>query len=305
MSKIQLIKNAVQSKAGLQILKIRKHSPALLFGAGVVGVTATVVLACRATLKVEEILDETKADIEEAARIHDRFDSSESEKSRGVSKVYVHGAFRIAKLYTPAVLVGTASIAALTGSHVILNRRYAGATAAYAAISQGFTQYRKRVEERFGSDVERELRYGVTEREIVEEGPDGPEVKTIKQASSDGGSIYSMYFDSRSRNFQRDPGTNIMFLKMQQKHLNQRLQANGYLFLSDVLDALDLPQTPASRVVGWVKDADEEGKGDGYVSFVDHLVNGSTQEARDFFNGHRDSILLDFNVDGEIMWALA
>ena len=50
----QSIKNVVTSKVGRQLLVAQKHSPAVLFAAGVVGVVGTVVLASRATLKLNE-----------------------------------------------------------------------------------------------------------------------------------------------------------------------------------------------------------------------------------------------------------
>lgn len=297
------LSNAVTSKAGLQILKTRKHSPKILFVAGAIGFVATVILASRATMKLHDVLDDHEAEVEGAKKIAELEQYSEAEHKKDLVQIHVKTAFDVAKLYALPVIVGVASIAALTGAHIVLDRRLAGVTAAYAAMDKGFKEYRKRVEDRFGKDVDNEMRHGVEYREVVEETETGPVVKVVKHAKLGEPSIYAKWFDQASRNWQPQPEYNIMFLKAQQVFLNQKLQTQGWVFLSDVYDALDIPQngSPFCRVTGWIKDADKNGTGDGYINFVDAIVNGNTQSARDFWNGVNKAVLLDFNVDG-IIW---
>lgn len=299
--KLKNLSNIVTSKAGRQILKARKHSPVLLFAAGVVGFAATVVLASRATMKLHDVLDEHEGEMRGAKQVAELEKYSDAQHKKDVVQIHLQTGVAIAKLYAPAVVVGCMSVAALTGSHVILNRRYAGVAAAYAALDKGFKQYRERVKEKFGEDVENEMRHGTDYREIVEEDEHGPVVKTIKHAAD--ASIYAIWFDQYNPNWQRDSAMNINFLRAQEVFLNQKLQAAGHLFLFEVYDALGVPRTPASTQVGWLKDADERNQGDGYVDFASRLINGETQAARDFWNGTSQKILLDFNVDG-VIWNL-
>ena len=39
---------------------VQKHSPEILAGVGVVGVVASTVMACKATMKLNDILEESK-----------------------------------------------------------------------------------------------------------------------------------------------------------------------------------------------------------------------------------------------------
>jgi hypothetical protein len=301
----------ITSRAGRQILKARKHSPVILFTVGTVGMVATVVLACRATLKMHDILDEHEEEIQAANKIHDSLDKySDDENKKDLVRINVSTALRIAQAYAPAVGIGLLSIGALTGSHIVLNRRYIGMTAAYAAMHKGFDEYRKRVVDQYGKEVDEHLRYGVQLKEIVEEGSTGPEIKVVKRAAvGSHGSIYAKWFDAGSRNFQREPQYNVYFLGAQQRFLNEKLQAQGHLFLNEVYDALDLPRTQEGAVVGWLKDShlklgsDGKPMGDGALTFADDVLYGESQEAREFFNGVNKAILLDFNVDGPI-WNL-
>lgn len=288
------ISSAVTNKIGRPLLITKKNSPALLFGAGVVGVVATVVLASRATLKLEEVLEETEKNLETARELqHPEY--SEQDRQKDLVLVYTRAAIKVGKLYAPAVAIGAVSIAALTGSHVILNRRNVALTAAYAAVERGFREYRQRVADEYGEDTDRKFRYGSMTREIVEETEDGPVVTVV--VNENGNSIYARFFDEHSTSWQKTPSYNQMFLRSQQNYANDLLKARGHVFLNEVYDMLGLSRSKEGAIVGWVINDDG---GDNYIDFGVFKGNGSDYEAIRFINGDERSILLDFNVDGVI-----
>ena len=45
--------------------EVKEHSPSILIGVGVVGVLVSTVLACKATTKVDGIIDECKKEVNE------------------------------------------------------------------------------------------------------------------------------------------------------------------------------------------------------------------------------------------------
>lgn len=69
----------------------------------------------------------------------------------------VHTAVWLAKVYAPAVTLGSLSLACMFGSHHTMSRRNASLTAAYIAIDKAFNEYKGRVTERFGDRVQQEL----------------------------------------------------------------------------------------------------------------------------------------------------
>ena len=91
-----------------------------------------------------------------------------------------------------------------------------------------------------------------------------------------------------------------MFLKAQQQYANDLLKAKGRLFLNEVYDMLGLERTKAGQVVGWVYNP-ENPTGDNFVDFG--IYDMSKERVRAFVNGYEPSILLDFNVDGDI-WSM-
>lgn len=295
---IKTLANKATSKVGRQILITQKHSPVLLLGIGVTGVITTIVLACQATLKVSEILDEAETNtktIEDAEENRDDYTEEDAKKDSVLNKVQTAG--KIAKLYAPAFIVGVISIGALTSSHVILTRRNVGLTAAYAAIDKGFREYRERVVGELGEGKDREFRYGVVEREIAVETDDGIAVKTIREVDrTKGPSIYAKFFDESNPNWERTSSAhNQTFVSVQRQYANDLLDARGHVLLNDVYEMLGFPRTSEGAVVGWLRN---NHAGDNYISFgvFDHDIYMGQQ----FANGNERSVLLDFNVDGVI-----
>lgn len=280
---------------GSRALALEEKAPHLLFGAGVVGFGATVVVSCRATLKLDNVLIKAQRDLERINKGVEELPDvySEQDRVKDVATVYVRTTVAVAHLYAPAILIGSASIAALTKSHDILSKRNAALTAAYAAVNTAFNEYRERVVDKYGDDIDRELRYGVEEVEVLNEKTG--KKKKIKQISPGEPSMYARFFDSGSISWSKDPEVNYVFVRANQRYANDLLLSRGHVFLNEVYDMLGLKRSTAGSIVGWVMDP--EHSGDNYIDFGLFSEDGLV---RDFMNGHEGSVLLDFNVDGPI-----
>ena len=89
---------------------------------------------------------------------------------------------------------------------------------------------------------------------------------------------------------------------MRQSEANDKLRDRGHLFLNEVYDMLGMQRSKAGNIVGWLYNPDDpDYPGDGYVDFGIYDLYDETK--RRFVNGYEKSILLDFNVDGNI-WEL-
>jgi hypothetical protein len=281
----------VAKRLGSTNLALRSQSPTIFFIGGVAGVIGTTVLACRATLKLEETLDKSSKLAEKVKELeHEEY--SETDRKQDLAMVYVRSVVSVARLYGPAIVLGSASIAMLTKSHNMLVKRNAALTAAYTALDKGFRSYRARVVEKYGEDADRELRYGT---ETVEEKDETTgKTKKVTRVGKDGASIYAKFFDGLNPNWSKDPEINKYFLRNQQNWLNDLLHARGHVFLNEAYDALGFDHTQAGAVVGW-----RLGGGDNFIDFgIFH--SDADERVRDFVNGHERSVLVDFNVDGLI-----
>lgn len=300
---LEAVKTLATSKFARQVLVTQKHSPKILFVAGVVGVVGATVLACRATLKVGDILDHHEIDVKLLKGEYPESQAASSDLEKDLRKLQVRTALEITKPYLPAVGLGLVSIAALTGSHVVLTKRNASVMAAYAAVQKGYDQYRERVRKEFGDDKDRQFAHGAELQRVEEKLANGKTAITDTKVVKDpqiGGSPYAVVFDERSKHFTKEPGMNSSIVMMKQNWANDKLRAKGHLFLNEVLDMLDLPRTKAGAVVGWVyKNDNEEKTGDNYVTFG--VFEGDSEWVEAFIDGDEKYAVLDFNVDGVIL----
>jgi hypothetical protein len=290
---MKLIPTSLTQSVGRHILVTQKNAPKWMFVAGIVGVVGSTVLACKATLKLEETLEDFKNDIDETKELrskalaHRDGELVKVANNKDLAYVYMKGTYSIVRLYAPTILLGTASIGALTGSHVALTRRNASLTAAYSAVQMSFDAYRDRVREELGEEKELEFHHAVSTKQVVVDG----KVEDIRMADPNKWSPYARFFDEASPSWNKNPELNRLYVQCQQNYANHLLQARGHVFLNEVYDMLGIDRSSAGQVVGWVM----AGEGDHYIDFG--LFEASSTR---FVNGWERNILLDFNVDGVI-----
>jgi len=284
----------VTRAVGRQLLKTKQSSPTVLFGVGLVSVVTSTVLACRATLKLDDTLVPIELKKARAASLRDirEVDYSDADYRKDMSLLQVRGVVAVGKLYGPALLVGGFGIICLTGSHKILTGRNAALTAAYAGLERTYNAYRRRIATEIGEDKERELHYEVQKKDLELTKCEEEDEENPRQVGDN--SIYARFFDEVSKNWNNTPEYNMLFLRAQQTYANDLLHSRGHIFLNEVYDMIGVDRSKAGAVVGWVLSKD----GDNYVDFG--IFKGNTHERRSFVNNAEPSILLDFNVDGVI-----
>lgn len=297
---MKIVPVAVANKFGRQLLHLKKNSPQIAFVGGVAAGLTSTVLACRATLKLSDVLGQAEELKEKAEFLYQEGENEEyppKAYEKDLTVIKVKTILNVTKLYAPSAGLAMLSVALLTGSHVTLNRRNASLTAAYASVDQAFEKYRAKVVEKLGAEADRDFRYDTEVVTETVEGDDGKKksVKSTRVDSTKTPSKYARFFDELCNDWKSNPEYNRAFLHCQQTYANDMLRARGHVFLNEVYDALGLPRSKEGAVVGWVLD----GNGDGFVDFgiFDDLTNPAV---RDFVNGREYSILLDFNVDGVI-----
>ena len=157
--------------------------------------------------------------------------------------------------------------------------------------------------ERFGEEIDKELRYNIKSKEIetVKKNDDGTE-EVIKEdavtAELNSESDYARIYDDGCYGWSKDPAANLQVLKKTQAFANQKLKEQGFLFLNDVYKMLNILPTKAGQVVGWIYD-EKNPIGDNYVDFG--LYDIHDERKRAFINGIERNVILDFNVDGNIL----
>lgn len=310
MNKVSLMTNLTRNmyKFGF---KFKKHSPEILVVTGAVGVVASAVMACKASMNLQAVLDKKKKQLAAIDHLtHPTEDSTEAlskeEAKKAVVAVHAQTGLELAKLYGPSLVLGAASLGCIFASHGILHKRNLAWAAAYASLDNNFKGYRKRLVERLGEDLDRELKDGIkveeVEEEIVDENGKKKKVKKkVEVRDPEARSDYARCFDETCFAWTKSAEDNKQFLLIQQNVANEKLQRQGFLFLNDVYDMLGFQKTGTGQIVGWLyRPEDPNHQGDNYVSFgiFDHM---ESEAVRRFVNGYERSVWIEPNVDGPIV----
>ncbi len=304
-------KTELAIKAGQILVKtklgIKKHSPEILVATGIGTGIAAAIIACKRTIKANDIIAEARKnlqnieDVKELAANNEVEYTEENEQADReiIGKQVTVG---MVKTYALPVGLGILSITCILAGHHILKKRNVALAAAYSALSTDFMNYRKRVVDKYGKDVDFMLKNGL-EKQIVANQVVDPETGEVKETKEevltyDGDKLsqYARIFDEvGSTQWTPSADHNRAFLLMEQNYFNERIRTRGYIFLNEVYERLGFRPTKAGSVVGWVyQNADYEG-----IDFG--IFTAHTQKAAEFLEGTEPSIILDFNVQGDIL----
>lgn len=289
---------------------LKKYSPEILLATGIISGGACVVSACKATRKLDAVLEEKRKfekDFDAYIKDHGYSDEyTEEDAKKDLAIVNAKTGWEVVKLYAPAIGFGAISLASILGSHNIINKRYLSAAAAYTATLGDFKDYRERLIERFGDAgeaLDRELRYNIRteEREEIVQNEDGTESvakKTVQKVDPKAIGEYDIIFTDGCRGFDPNfPEYNRRFLLEFEDHWNKVLRSEGYVFLNDIRKDLGLNRTQLGQVVGWVYDP----KNPDLQNTIDFGVFDFDDEGNvEFFNFNEKSVLLRVNPDGEV-----
>lgn len=310
MSIISTVKPAL-SAAKLTVIK---HAPDILVGGGVVAIGVGTVMACKATTRCQDILDEFNASMDEIELC-----ISECEK-RGVPEKYtpemqrqdkvtnyVRTGVSFVKLYAPSVITIGVGIACILGAHGILKKRNAALAFALDGMTKLYNKYRENVINELGHEADDRFRYGLTKvksASVTDE--DGTETiikdATVIDENMANLNPYHRWFTSDNSNWRKDAGMNRTFLIGQQNFANELLKVQGHLFLNEVLKACGFAPSAIGAQVGWIYDPEDSTR-DSFVDFGFMDGNKGLVSVSDdgFYESREYDVPLNFNVDGPIL----
>ncbi|MBP5596314.1 MAG: hypothetical protein J6Y02_13085 [Pseudobutyrivibrio sp.] len=296
-----------------------KNAPKILLGIGITSMVGGTVVACKQTLKVEEILDDHQNSVEEIHSVRNEALEAEEDfytekdMKKDLCKTYIRTTGRIMKVYSvPVALIG-GGIISVVSSHNILNTRYLTALAAYDALGKKFAEYRKRVIEDFGPEADELYRYGIEKHEEIVEttnkkGNVKKKLETTYKPRPEGLSEFAVIFgpdyssnairphdyagDGYSRNtIQAIRNKNVEFLLNVQAQCNEKLRREGHLFLNDVYRMLGMlfptndggytSDRACGAINGWIWITDDEGN---YIGPGDGYVDFGIFDFEDSHN---------------------
>lgn len=297
---------------------LKDHAPEILVFTGVgLGVSAVVTAAVSTpkAIKAKQEFDEDIKvinDAHEAGKTVTGEEYTEEDYKKDLVGGYVQGAWKVIKPYLPTIGLTVASVACTLGGFGILKRRHAATLAILSSVSSQFDSYRRRVSKELGDDKERDIYYGLEDVTVEEkvELPNG-KTKTVKNTTKqmlddeiDCPALlgpYAIKLDNANPGFRRNGGDPLYmdtWLSIMESTLNTKLHMRGFLFLSDVLEELEVTpetypniNTDIAHQVGWI-----DGYKDSTIDFGCFRFDEGTGERKlELVRGKDGCCYLDFN----------
>lgn len=292
-----IFKNAYYKAA----FQLKKYSPDILTGLGIAGVVGGTIMACLATTKLEKTMEPHKKELEDLHTKASEMDDKSYRKE--VVKAYGRTTWDLTKLYGPAAAVEIAGIGCILKSDSIMHNRNAALAAAYTTVSTAFDAYKHRVAEKIGEQAEKEIRYGIHDEEVEEEytdkkGNKKTRKKTVKVMGETPRSPWARFYTVGCDGWSKDPGANNLTLQTKQAWLNERLRIRGYLFLNEAYECLGITPIREGQYLGWYYNPSDP--------TLNNCVDFGIYDCHDlqkcqFVNGAEDTVIVDFNIDGNIV----
>ena len=197
---------------------LKRHGSIILTCIGGAGVIVTAVTAVKATPKALVMLDQAK--------------DEKGEDLTNIEKVKV-----AAPVYIPSVLIGVGTISCIFGANVLSKRQQAAMISAYTLLDNSYKEYRKKVEELYGSDSDREVK-----NELAKDKYDAEE---FDDEEDDG---KELFYDEYSERYFRSTIADVIAAEYE---LNRMLSQDIGAFLNDFYDLLGLEEKDYGNYMGW------------------------------------------------------
>lgn len=192
-----------------------KHGATILSIAAAAGVVLTAVETAKATTKAQSLIDMNK-------------------EEPMTKKEIVKDCW---KYYIPAAVVGAGTIACILGSNGLNKKTQAELMAAYVAVQQTYSTYRKKVAEQVGEEVENDI-----SKEAKKE------VQTID------GDVVRLFYEPNSKKYYHATLAQVIEAAYS---FNRALALDGYVSVNEWCSYLgtdELTITPEGDELGWCID---------------------------------------------------
>ena len=211
-------------------LFIKRNASTILTCLGGVGVVATTITAVKATPKAIRLIEEAELE--------------KGEELTKWEKVKI-----IAPGYIPTVGLGISTIACIFGAHILNRNQQAALMSAYALVDQSYKDYRRKLKELYGEEVDREVREAIAIEKAEDVGVRGSYLGTnCDLALEENNGEPQVFYDEHSGRYFESTIEQVLTAEY---HLNRNYILRGYSYLNEFYEFLGIEETDYGSVLGW------------------------------------------------------
>lgn len=244
---------------------IKPHIPTIMVIGGSIAVCGGAFCACKATLKVDEVIEEHNAMMEhiavsvEKVKTNPYITYTDSDMRHDKLQVYSMTAGKLFKLYGPGIGLAVAGFASIFYGFGLIKHWHALAVSAASALDERFANYRANVIDEYGVDADRRFAGEAIEKKTVEYtviDENGNKEKRTGEVIDLGDATandFSFIFDWHSGNkWETGYLYNDNWIVSVQEWYTKRLQSNAidHVFANTIFKEFDAQETGQGHFYG-------------------------------------------------------
>ena len=310
MTFLDTVQLGLSSALGERSLDIYDKLPEIFMGIGFITFGGALITSSIAGSKVEGIIEEHLAKLEEIKNPVEVKDvdtgevvNQENAIKRAVTKQYGKTVGKVVVLYAPTALLAGVSCCSFAHAHSEMSDRLTSATAYGLGIKQAFDTYVKNNIELNGEESHKACMYGFKEEPVVnEKGEEMFTKKVPKEFHEDGPDTkygdyqsFTIYFNATTTSeYDDNASMNEMLIRQVERNTRQLFHARHWVTVNDVEKALGVEQSIEGMELGWYDD------GESIMPIFD--IDDETWLCnQDFLNGKRNApITIKLNIHGNV-----
>ena len=195
---------------------LKAHSPTILTILGSTGVILTTVMAIKDTPKALKAIEEAK--------------NTKNDELTKIEIIQVSW-----KVYLPTIITGASTICCIIGANYLNIKKQRNLISAYMLLDNAFKEYRRKVSEKYGDDVDNEFSKDL-----------------VKNQLKDSNDIYedTLFFEFNSMRFFEASIYKVLEAECKAK---MQFEKYGHLSLNDYYAYLEISPSPYGDAMGWSK----------------------------------------------------
>lgn len=283
----------------------KKKAPQLLIAGGIITGAAALITACVQTTKLNDIIEDGKAQMDERQKAVDEeklMRTEEGEEKPYTQEdcdhdkraVYFRTALRIVKLYAIPTALSALSIFLILKGNGLHTARTAQAVAVANGAMASLNSAKDRAREILGEEKTREIFDGVkatgefTENEYTDEDGKKHKIKEEKKEYGNTSDPFTFIFSEETSNmWSQNHLANNMLFTHQEDTANRNLEWQGAVTLNECLKMFGITRTEAGQRIGWI--GKEFGGNSEAIFFRTTLLDAAKEE-----------YLIEFNCEGDV-----
>lgn len=245
---------------------VKPHLPTIMVVAGSASVVAGAFFACKATLKVDQVLEEHNAIMSHVRESIEKLPEGRLTKREIMSdklQCYAATAGKLCRLYAPAIGLSLAGFAAIFSGFGMIKRWHALAVSSVAALDEKFGKYRAGVIKKYGKEVDKQLAGEIietTKQEIKKIDEETGEEKAEEVDAITGITFenlveddFTRVFDCSNPRWENDYLFNDNFFKNLIHYYTKHLQSHrmDHVFFNTILKECGFRETGIGHFYGW------------------------------------------------------